>query len=118
MNKKVVYRLNIDHKWMIWEPKKGEYKGKTKYISLVTSWTKDKFLGVPVVLGGYKTSDGSPHCHVKSITLHQYHNNTRPLEDEKIISDLENKFKEYKQSWEERRIVKTAKQLLMEYGVR
>ena len=94
--------------------KKGDYKGLTKYISKITSWSKDRFLGCPVVFGGYRVRDGKPHMHVHSITHYQFNENIKPLTDENIINDMEEKFVEYKQSWEERRIVNTAKQLLME----
>ena len=111
---KVVYRLDINHEWLIWEPKKGDYKGLTKYISRVNSWNKDKYLGCPVVLGGYRVRDNKPHMHVHSMTHYQFCENTKPLTDPVIIKDMEEKFAEYKHLWEERRIVKTAKQLLME----
>lgn len=114
MLNKVICKLEISHKWLIWEPKRGSYKGKTKYISKINSWNGDKYQGCPVVLGGYRVRNGKSHMHVHSITYHQFENNTTPLIDKVIINDMENKFIEYKQMWEERRIVKTAKQLLME----
>lgn len=111
--KKIIFKLDIDHNWFIWEPKKGNYKGLTKYISTVSSFGRDKYLDYPVVLGGYRVRDGSPHMHVHSMTHYQIIENTRPLKDKFIIKEMENKFIEYKKKWEERSIVNTAKQLLI-----
>ena len=104
-------KLNIDHRWLEWRPKRGPYKNKVKIICIATSPSKDPFLGQPAIIAGV-TKYGKLHMHLGSITPHQYQENTFPLEDEELINRLEEKFYIYKKESERKRLIKTAKGLL------
>jgi len=104
--------ININHKWMVWKPKKGKYAGMTKYICLLSSircgWGKDS---IQCIIAGYKNG-GKPHLSLNSITLYQLENNTKPLNDRVIQELFEEMFKEYKKLWQEKQIIKKTKALL------
>lgn len=110
--KNIHYKLDIKHEWLVWKPKKGRYVGHTKYICLVSSFTADRYYGIPVIISGFNNK--GVHMHLGSITKHQLENNTSILNDNYIIEKLEKKFVEYKKDWEDRRIAKAAKEMLLE----
>jgi len=112
--KNIVTTISINHKWMIWEPKRGKYAGMTKYICRLSSKQFWPQIGsIQCIIAGYKRG-GKPHLSLGSITIYQLENNTKILND-KIIQELfEEMFKEYKKLWQERQIVKKTKAFLVQ----
>ena len=105
-------KLRITHEWKEWRPKRGAYAGKVKLVCIATSPGTDNWLGQPAMIAGVNKK-GTLHMHLASITHHQYMENSLPLEDKQLIKALEKKFSTYQKMWERRRLVNTAKGMLM-----
>ena len=107
-------KLRIDNKWMEWKPLRGTYKGKTKFICLATQPNKDKYLGRPSMIAGFKKgSTEELVMHLGSLTEYQFFENTEVIKDKELIKKLNARFLIYQKMWEERRLINTAKSLLM-----
>jgi len=110
----IITTISIDHKWMVWTPKKGQYAGKTKYICLLSSqesWYGADF--TQCIIAGFKREDiNKPHLSLGNITCYQLENNTKPLNDYNIQELFEKMFKVYKKLWQEKQVVKKTKAFL------
>lgn len=110
----IVTTININHKWMIWTPRKGPYAGMTKYICLLSSqpsWYGEDM--IQCIIAGFKREDeNKPHLSLGTITSYQLENNTKPLNDWNTQELFEKMFKEYKKLWQEKQVVKKTKAFL------
>ena len=115
-------KLTKQFMWYKWTPHKGRYARRTVYVSIVTSPrdTRETVYGtgaMGAILATY-TND-KLYMHKGQITEYQFENNTRPLnnwpseENMQLVEDLDEKFEEYRVVWENKRLVKDAKKLLM-----
>lgn len=104
-------------KWYTWKPKSGRYKGRTLYVSLVISPQEDRYNAYgdvrAAILAFYSIKTGKLTMHKGQITQYQLDYNTNSFDVQYMIDQLEKVFDEYKPKWEEGRVIRDAKSLLL-----
>jgi len=110
-------RLEKQDTWHIWKPKSGRYKGRTVYVSIITSPQEDRYNKYgdvrQAILAFYSSKTGRLTMHKGQITQYQFENNTSLFTIQYMIDQLEEVYKGYKPRWEEGRLIRDAKRLLL-----
>ena len=120
-------KLEKHDDWYIWTPKRGRYKGRTIYVAAVIHHTENETLfaegnlffknptnlNIAAILAFESKTTHEMTIHKGEITAYQAEKNTVKLKDETLIQQLNEMFLEYKPKWEEKRLIKDAKRLLM-----